>query len=615
MAIDSHVRLLPTQVANKIAAGEVVERPASVVKELLENAIDAGATRIDVAVTQGGRKLVSVRDDGCGMCRQDALMSLERQATSKIRDVDDIERIATLGFRGEAIPSIASVSRFTLVTRTQEQESGTRIQVNAGVVAEVSDAGAPAGTLVEVRDLFCNVPARRKFLRSYQTEENHVRNVFTVHALAHPNIGFSLSIDGRELYRLPPGATLDERLGELFGRHEVSSLAPCSYERDGIRVTGYIGRPNRADTSVRREQYVFVNGRPATAAAISYAFKEAYPRQQGDSRPAAVMFIDLPPSDVDVNVHPAKREVRFRRNAEVKAAVEEAIRGAIGGARVSEPTPPPDAADPAFTPGAVQPSLPVQPQRQDAPPQPQTWQTFPSHASLASPIAPQRVPQQLPPTQTADEGLEAAAAPRQQESPSFQTDHEIGPWRYFKFLAISESGYIVIETDAGLVLVNPQSAMERIVFEKLCESARVVSQPLLIPKTVHFNPFESARIKSFLGAITAAGFQLEEFGPDTWKVDAEPQLLGDADPGDALASIAADLEYAGAKRGGAKWREEAVARSVARTCAGTMAKLTPETAIRLVEDLAGARMPYVCPRGKPVMIFMSNRELDRKFGK
>ncbi len=615
MAVDSHVRLLPTQVANKIAAGEVVERPASVVKELLENAIDAGATRIDVAVTQGGRKLVSVRDDGCGMCRQDALMSLERQATSKIRDVDDIERIATLGFRGEAIPSIASVSRFTLVTRTQEQESGTRIQVNAGVVAEVSDAGAPAGTLVEVRDLFCNVPARRKFLRSYQTEENHVRNVFTVHALAHPNIGFSLSIDGRELYRLPPGATLDERIGELFGRDEVSSLAPCSYERDGIRVTGYIGRPNRADTSVRREQYVFVNGRPATAAAISYAFKEAYPRQQGDSRPAAVMFIDLPPSDVDVNVHPAKREVRFRRNAEVKAAVEEAIRGAIGGARVSEPTPPPDAADPALTPGAVQPSLPVQPQRQDAPPQPQTWQTFPGHASLATPTAPQRVPQQLPPSPSADEGLEAPEAPRQQEAPSFQTDHENAPWRYFKFLAISESGYIVIETDAGLVLVNPQSAMERIVFEKLCESTRVVSQPLLIPKTIHFNPFESARIKSFLGAITAAGFQLEEFGPDTWKVDAEPQLLGDADPGDALASIAADLEYAGAKRGGAKWREEAVARSVARTCAGTMAKLTPETAIRLVEDLAGARMPYVCPRGKPVMIFMSNRELDRKFGK
>ena len=607
MAVDSHVRLLPTQVANKIAAGEVVERPASVVKELVENAIDAGATRIDVAVTQGGRKLISVRDDGCGMCRQDALMSLERQATSKIRDVDDIERIATLGFRGEAIPSIASVSRFTLVTRTAEQESGTRIQVNAGVVAEVSDAGAPAGTLVEVRDLFCNVPARRKFLRSYQTEENHVRNVFTVHALAHPNIGFSLSIDGRELYRLPPGATLDERIGELFGRDEVSSLAPCRYECGNISVTGYIGRPNRAETTVRREQYVFVNGRPATAAVISYAFKEAYPRQQGDSRPSAVMFIDLPPGDVDVNVHPAKREVRFRRSAEVKAAVEEAIRGALCGIRPADEATAPAAARQTVEAPVVPPSdsaLPtVQPSLSSYPPPPVCT---PPSGSVQPTIF------------DASPAQQATARPQEQTyeaEPVFQTEHDNSPWRYFRFLAISESGYIVIETDAGIVLVNPQSAMERVTFEKLCERTTVVSQPLLIPKTVHFNPFESARVKSFLDAITATGFQLEEFGPDTWKIDAEPQILGEADPADVLASIAADLEFAGPKRGGAKWREEAVARSVARSCAGTMAKLTRETAVKLVEDLASASMPYVCPRGKPVMIFLSNRELDRKFGK
>jgi len=597
VAIDSHVRLLPTQVANKIAAGEVVERPASVVKELVENAIDAGATRIDVAVTQGGRKLISVRDDGCGMCRQDALMSLERQATSKIRDVDDIERIATLGFRGEAIPSIASVSRFTLVTRTQEQESGTRIQVNAGVVAEVSDAGAPAGTLVEVRDLFCNVPARRKFLRSYQTEENHVRNVFTIHALAHPNIGFSLQIDGRELYRLPPGATLDERIGELFGRDEVNSLAPCHYERDNIRITGYIGLPNRAESTVRREQYVFVNGRPATAAVISYAFKEAYPRQQGDSRPSTVMFIDLPPGDVDVNVHPAKREVRFRRSVEVKAAVEEAIRGALGGARTADAPQPPaaQAREPAIPQVAVQPSLSIS--SFPPPPEPTVARVDPAPPDEPPPVPQTAVPQ-----------TEAPA-------PVCETTHDSAPWKYFRFLAISESGYVVIETDAGLVLVNPQSAIERVTFEKLCGRRQVVSQPLLIPKTVHFSPFESARVKSFLDAIKATGFQLEEFGPDTWKIDAEPQILGEADPADVLASIAADLEFAGTRRGGEKWREEAVARSVARSCAGTMAKLTQETAIKLVEDLASTDMPYVCPRGKPVMIFLSNRELDRKFGK
>ena len=609
MAVDSHVRLLPTQVANKIAAGEVVERPASVVKELLENAVDAGATRIDIAVTQGGRKLISVRDDGCGMCRQDALMSLERQATSKIRDVDDIERIATLGFRGEAIPSIASVSRFTMVTRLRGQESGTRIQVNAGVVAEVSDAGAPEGTLVEVRDLFCNVPARRKFLRSYQTEENHVRNVFTVHALAHPGIGFSLSIDGRELYRLPPGATLDERIGELFGPDEIGTLAPCRHESGNIRISGYIGLPNRAGTTVRREQYIFVNGRPATAAVISYAFKEAYPRQQGDSRPSAVMFIDLPPGDVDVNVHPAKREVRFRRSVEVKAAIEEAIKGALCARRgpsaaAAAPEPPPVSPSPS---GAVQPTI------FDAPPQQPFTVPFSGPAQDARVAPAPEYAAVLPEPQT-------PAPPAPDQPPcdggaEFRTGHENAPWKYFRFLALSESGYIVIETDAGMVLVNPQAALERVMFERLCRNAAVVSQPLLIPRTVRLGPVESARVRNFRDAIAAAGFQIEEFGTDTWKIDAEPQLPEGADPADILASIAADLEYAGPKRGGARWREEAVARSVARTCSGAMSKLTRETAVKLVEDLASAEVPYVCPRGRPVMIFLSNRELERKFGK
>ena len=218
------IRVLPETVANKIAAGEVVERPASVVKELVENAIDAGAKSIRISVTQGGRKLVAVQDDGCGMTRDDAVLSLERQATSKILDVNDIERIDTLGFRGEAIPSIASVSRFTLTTRRHESDEGTLVQVNAGQLAEVRAAGCPPGTLVEVRDLFCNVPARRKFLRAYVTEENHIKQIFTVHALAHPAIGFSLTVDGRELYRLAPSGALSERILDIFGRDFVADL-------------------------------------------------------------------------------------------------------------------------------------------------------------------------------------------------------------------------------------------------------------------------------------------------------------------------------------------------------------------------------------------------------
>ena len=330
---DGHVHVLPLHVANKIAAGEVVERPASVVKELVENAVDAGAANIKVSIAQGGRKLVSVRDDGCGMTKDDALLSLERQATSKILDVDDIENIDTLGFRGEAIPSIASVSRFSLVTRRHDADEGTQIVVNAGELVETSTAGCPPGTLVEVRDLFCNVPARRKFLRSFATEEGRVKGIFTVHALAHPGIGFSLVVDGRELYRLAPATSLADRLLDIYGADFVESLIPLpppsDAQRNVVRVSGYIEKPNLS-MPTRRDQYVFVNGRPATAPSIAYAVREAYPHRQGDIKPAIFLFIELPPNQVDVNVHPTKREVRFRDNIAVKRAITEAIEGALG---------------------------------------------------------------------------------------------------------------------------------------------------------------------------------------------------------------------------------------------------------------------------------------------
>ena len=334
--------MLPIHVANKIAAGEVVERPASALKELVENAIDAGADRIDISITAGGRKLVSVRDNGCGMNRDNALLSLERQATSKIRDVDDIENIDTLGFRGEAIPSIASVSRFTIITRRKESDAATKLVVNAGTIAEVSECGAPPGTCVEVRDLFCNVPARRKFLRSYATEEGHIKSVFTVSALAHPELGFSLTVDGREVHRLAPGSTIEERITNLFGRDFSDELIPVkdgtedgSQSAGGIRVYGYISRPS--SNPVRREQFIFVNGRPATAPTIAYALKDAYPTGRNESKPSIFLFIEVPPSEVDVNVHPAKREVRFRRPADVKAAIIEAFSNALRGRQAAQP--------------------------------------------------------------------------------------------------------------------------------------------------------------------------------------------------------------------------------------------------------------------------------------
>ena len=328
MPRDGHIRVLSEQVANKIAAGEVVERPASVVKELIENAIDAGATRIDIAITAGGRKLIEVCDNGCGMMRDDALLCLERQATSKIRDVDDIEHITTLGFRGEAIPSIASVSRVILKTRRHESDVGTAITIAGGILHDVRDAGVPPGTTIEVRDLFFNVPARRKFLRAFQTEQAHIRTVFTFHALAHPDIGMSLTSDGRELTRLPPGATLEERVRDLFGTDFSSDLRPVDARMGDIRIYGFVSLPSQTRND-RSEQYIFINGRPATAPIIAYALREAYPPLAPDRKPIVLLFLEIPPDSVDVNVHPTKREVRFHKPAEIREALIRAVRDTL----------------------------------------------------------------------------------------------------------------------------------------------------------------------------------------------------------------------------------------------------------------------------------------------
>ena len=553
---DGHVRVLPLHVANKIAAGEVVERPASVVKELVENAIDAGAQRISISVVQGGRKLVSVQDDGCGMSRDDATLSLERQATSKIRDVEDIDSIDTLGFRGEAIPSIASVSRFTMVTRRADADEGTEITVNAGILAGVSPAGCPPGTKVEVRDLFCNVPARRRFLRAYATEEGHIRSVFATHALAHPSIGFSLTSDGREIYRLASAASLADRVRELFGQGFLESLIEVSGESGTVKVTGFLERPGRSSPS-RHGQYVFVNGRPAGAACISAALRDAYPRQPGDFRPAAILFITLPPSGVDVNVHPAKREVRFRDNRAVRDAVTSAVRSAI------------------LAPNTVQTLATAQPTTQEAePPAPTT--VSPASTPVIAP-APPKSPSLATFRPIAKPDGSLAPAPVAVEFAIEPDSPRSRPWKWFKCLAQSASGYLLVETDSGIVTVNPTAARERIAYERLIDSVggQSASQALLIPETVQLGPVDFMRIKAALDTIRAMGFRLEEFGRDSYKIDAVPQLVGDAPAGPILSTIARDLSESGTKRGGERWREEIVA----------------------------------------MMIFTSTRELDRKFNR
>ena len=602
--LDGHVRVLSAHVANKIAAGEVVERPASVVKELVENAIDAQAKHIRISIAQGGRKSIVIADDGCGMTREDATLSLERQATSKILDVDDIENIDTLGFRGEAIPSIASVSRFSITTRRHDSDEGTVIKVDAGSISEISAAGCPPGTIVEVKELFCNVPARRKFLRSAATEEIHIKNIFTVHALAHHDIGFTLTVDGRELYNLAPSPDLKSRITELFGDELFANLSPVEAfdVASGIKVSGYLERPNLS-TPTRRDQYIFINSRPASAPSIAYQLKESYPRLSRDTRPAAVLFVEVSPSQVDVNVHPTKKEVRFRDNNAVKRAIAAAIDSALGLKPVQE-TP-----DPVFQPLETSPvSEPPKayiPHESYSPPVFETRKIEPSPETPEElPIAVAEVKENHSPVPV-PVPMEFAVEP---DSPSSK------PWAWFKFLAQTDSGYILIETDAGLVTVNPYAARERIAFERLMKKhGEIAVQRLLIPETVQFTPPEFARISASLTEIEGMGFSIEKFGHDTFKVDAVPQLTLNLSPSAILSTISRDLGETQSRRAGEKWREELIAKSIARSFAGSSVAMNEKTAVKLVEELCSCRMPYVCPRGKPVMIFTSTRELNRKF--
>jgi len=613
---DGHIRLLPIHVANKIAAGEVVERPASVVKELLENAIDAGATRIEVEVTAGGRTLVAVHDDGCGMGRDDALLSLERQATSKIRDVDDIERIDTLGFRGEAVPSIASVSRFLLRTRRAQDAVGTEIAVVGGKILEVKDAGGPAGTSVEVRDLFFNVPARRKFLRAYATEQARIRTVFLVHALAHPGLGLTLKADGREIHRLPPGATLEERIGELLGLDVMAAMRPVDGTVAGVRVHGFVGLPALARMD-RSEQYVFVNKRPATAPVIGYAISAAYPKLEAEARPVVVLSVDRPPDQVEVNVQPTKREVRFRRPGDVRDAVFQAVSAAFGCSTTpaTEPNPPvmPPSADlrhlvsfAAARPQPVQHDLPV-PGRQPAPPlvdasaaaavMPGACAPF-DYASVAGgPVAP---------------GPEAAAAA------GMDAPVDDAPWRWFRVMGQVGGRYALLETDTGYVTLDPVAAYERVVYEALLrrqDGAAAVSQQLLLPETVQLPPRDAARLRDYLDVVQALGFGVGEFGGDCFVVDALPAVLADAPCRGLLVGLAQDLEQTGVQRGTGRWREEAVARAACRAAAGTGRNLDDAAIEALVRELAATRMPYTCPRGRPTMVLTTWRELARRFGR
>jgi DNA mismatch repair protein MutL len=604
------IAILPPEVASKIAAGEVIERPAAVVKELVENALDARATRVEVTVAAGGRRLVQVADDGEGMTAPEARLALERHATSKIRTDADLLRIATYGFRGEALASIAAVSRLTLLSRTRDALSGTRIEVDGGQVAAAGPAGAPPGTTVVVRDLFFNTPARRQFLRSAATESAQIVDAVARLALARPDVAVSLVADGRTVFVSRRDASLGERLDALIGPDapplvEVAAQEGGDGERPGISVRGLVSAPGVSRAGAA-SLYLFVNGRAVRDRAILHAVLQGSRHAHEPGRyPVGALFVDLPPDLVDVNVHPQKTEVRFREPATVHGMVVRAVEGAL------------------LKAGAL-------PARLDE--RPAAGGAAAGGASLASAHA-GRVEEALAGYFGRATGAEAHGATEHAgdatgAAPGWSGGGRppAGSWldaardaRFagLRYLGQLRASYLLCEGEAGLVVVDQHAAHERLRFERLRRAraaAGPVSTPLLVPRTVALRSDRAALVVERAPVLAAVGLVLEPFGPGgTLRVTAVPLGLEREDPAPLLDAVAADLE--GAAPDAAV--DELVAHLLATVaCHGAVTfrqALRPDEARALLADLDRYEVTGACPHGRPVSRLVRFDDLERLF--
>ena len=565
------IAVLPDVVANQIAAGEVVERPASLVKELVENALDAGANRIEIQIEGGGKRLVRVSDDGSGMGREDAVLCIDRHATSKISSADDLRRIDSFGFRGEALPSIAAVSRMTLET-AEDEDVGTRVRVEGGRVVAVEDHPRRRGTTVEVRALFFNAPARARFLRPVSTEARAVNEVVTGLALANPGIGFTVFSDTRTLLELPPAPDLGERIAGLWGEGAAGTLIEVNSISQGIRLGGLVQRPDAATPGLRRALLV-VNGRPFREPSLLRAADRAYlTTVPPGARPWLFLEFELPPGAVDVNVHPAKAEVRFRDSAAVEVAVEAGVKEAL--TRVSSAA--------TFDPAPERPRLVAR----ERPPDAQTALFVPAPAPGASP---------------GEEagGLELVA----ERSRLFQLHHT----------------YILAETRDGLFVIDQHSAHERVLFERLMTAFAEGGQPgqrLLFPLTLRLPPAEFQRVEELQGMLERAGFEVAGFGGDTVIVHAVPDPHPWFDAERCFREMMEELTRGSDLVRSARTQHERIGKTFACKAAIKAGQhLSQEEMAELFDALFATELPWHDVHGRPTVVRLTTAELARKFGR
>ena len=594
----SRIHLLSEEVASQVAAGEVIERPASVVKELVENSIDAGSKKIEVMVRRGGISLIRVTDDGFGLDRDDALLCLERQATSNIRSGHDLAAICTLGFRGEALPSIASVSRFRLSTRERGALAGTEILVNAGRIEQVRDGGDAPGTQIEVRSLFYNLPARRKFLRTENTEASHVEHQVHLQAIGHPGVGFVMVNDEKLVYQLPPAARLVDRIRDLCGADMARELLEIPREEiGGMTISGFIGKPGVSRSS-RAQQIIFVNGRAVENSTLNFGLREGYHTAlMKGQHPVTFLFIEMDPAAVDVNVHPAKREVRFRNPSEVRETIVEVVRRAIESGR----------GDWAKTFAPSQPLLASQ-----AAPLPQTLPLIPAGEQVTLRRDWAELPKIGP---IGPIGPMAAAAPEPPPAPEPAPAEEPPQ---FKILGVLGKLYVLMENASGLVLVDQHAAHERILFEELrrrIEEHGVPTQRLLMPINIQVGPRDGDWLVQNLPALHKMGIGIEPFGVGTFKIDALPQFVRTEDPLQLIHNIIDELKQASATSSKVRLGEDIIATTVCRHAVKANDYLREPELVKLVKDLLACELPYCCPHGRPTMIQINYLELEKKFGR
>jgi DNA mismatch repair protein MutL len=608
------IRILADQVANQIAAGEVVERPVAVLKELVENSIDAGASKIEIEFRNGGKSYLRVEDDGLGMTQDQALLSLERHATSKIRKASDLNQVGTFGFRGEALPSIASVSRFVLRTRSKKESDGTEIFVNGGKLVHCKECGMPRGTRVEVSHLFNSVPGRRKFLKTEVTEATHLVHMAKLYALSHPSITFTLIESGRTLFRSPACEVAADRVREIFGTGLSESLVPFQAEDGEFVMHGLLGKPGQS-RSTRKEMIFFVNRRPVDSKTLSYAVLEAFHTFVPKGRhPLAILFLEVDPASVDVNVHPSKREIRFRNEPQVRSFILNKILEHNRFTASPSAKPVQEAIQNGVDDDKTKALPQIDPRALELYGIKETTQVSENlHEGSNSIKKPSDEKQafggDIEPSQT-------VARTRKEIINRKLVGNRQEPGAEWQFLDRSHGDLAIFSTPQGVVALHARAAYERIRFEQLEDSLRgtdaCVSQSLLLAEPLELDGIDSTNLRESLPKLRKLGFLLEEFGRNFYRLEGCPHWLP---PEDAANYLRDFLEVA--REHGGDLRVESFIREALERQVNysheTKASFSDAEMIKLASQLLGCRNPFVCPRGRPVYFEIPIRDFETRF--